>query len=263
MKKRKCPSAFKCFAVDVLMLLLFALLIAFTLWLLWMYFLRGPIDMETRGYVSKTLKEVSVQPTDIEKYTLQHFHNLDDAVLKGIEYPSTCISCHGDYPHNETEKVRAFFNAHSWFISCEVCHDDNSNQENIVFKWLDNDTDIALYKLQGEPGVYGARIVPFYIENKIERRLDNLIEEDEVTAYKLTENTLNAKQKQDALDKMHRNLNSKPASCDQCHVEESLFDFNKLLYSDKMSLHLKSIDVGTMINNYKVFHFPDISKSRD
>jgi len=263
MKKRKCSSVLKCFAVDILMLLLFVMLVSFTLWVLWMYFLRGPIDMETRGYVSKTLKEVSIQPTDIERYTLQHFHNLDDVVLKGIEYPSTCITCHGDYPHTKTPKVRAFFNAHSWFIACEVCHRDNAGQKNVSFKWLDNDTDIALYKLEGDRGIYGARIVPVFIENATEYRLDNLTGKDVVETYRLTESELNDSQKKTAMEKIHSKLNAKAVSCDQCHTDKSLFDFRDLLYSDNMATHLKTIDVGSMISGYDIFHFPNIYESRD
>lgn len=242
----------------MLMLFLFALLIGFVFWLVWMYYLRGPIEMETRGYVSRTLKEVSIQPTDMERYTIQHFHNLDDAVLKGIEYPSNCVTCHGDYPHNKTVKVRAFFNAHSWFIACEVCHRENGKQENIIYKWLDSDTDIALYKLQGEPGMYEARIVPFLITNKTEQRLDNLIDDADVTAYNNSKDKLNVIQKKKAMEQMHQVLSKTPIVCDQCHTENSLFEFKDLLYSDNMAEYLKDTDVGTMIKGYKVFHLPNV-----
>ncbi len=260
MKKTKHTGVFKNFIVDMMMLIFFVILLGFSLWLVWMYFFRGTIDMETRGYVSKTLKEVSVQPTDIEKYTLQHFHNLDNEVLKGIEYPSNCVNCHGDYAHNKTPKVRAFFNAHSWFMACEVCHGENDKQKNIKYKWLDNDTDIALYKLKGERGIYEARIVPFILERGVEKRLDNLIDNATVSAFNQTKEQMNKTEEKAAIEKMHKSLNSKPVSCDQCHTENSLFKFTDLLYSEKMAEYLMSIDVGTMINGYKVFHFPNVLK---
>ena len=262
MKKRNCSSILKCLAVDVFMLILFALLIAFTVWLVWMYYFRGPIDIESRGYVSKTLKEVSIKPTDIERYTLQHFHNLDTDVLRGIDYASTCINCHGDYPHQKNPKVRALFNAHSWFIACEVCHQDN-NQENIAYRWLDNDTDTELFKLQGKRGVYGARIIPLVIDGYAQRRQDNLIDKQTVADYQKSKEPLDEQRNKQAMKEMHKGLNTKPVSCDQCHTDNGLLKFNELLYSEQMTRHLEAIDVGSMINGYKEFHLPGIFESKD
>ena len=256
------PNPLKVIAVDMLMLVIFITLISFSAWLVWMYFFRGPIDLDTRGYVTKTLKEISVQPMERGKYTLQHFHNLDEVVLKGIEYPSTCVSCHGDYPHNKNEKVRAFFNAHSWFIACETCHSDNSNQEKTIYKWLDNDTDIELYKLQGERGIYGARIVPVHINKGIEKFAGDIISQESVISYNKAKPQYTKEENQQAIDKMHEVLNEKPASCDNCHTENSMFNFETLLYSENMGSHLKFIDVGTMISNYQLFHLPDVLRPR-
>ena len=254
----------KVIAVGMLMLSIFITLIAFSGWLVWMYFFRGPIDLETRGYVSKTLKETSIQPAEREKYTLQHFHNLDEAVLKGIEYPSTCVSCHGDYPHNKTAKVRAFSNAHSWFIACETCHRNNTEQERIIYKWLDNDTDTALYelKLQGDRGIYGARIVPILVNNGIEQPIGDIIPQESVTSYNKTKPQYTKEQNQQAIDEMHQILNKEPTSCDHCHTDDSMLNFETLFYSEKMSSHLKSIDVGTMISGYEVFHLPNVLRSQ-
>ncbi len=263
MTNTKLKSILKDLIVDITMLFVFIMLLSLTLWILWMYFLRGPIDMETRGYVSKTLKEAAVQPTDIDKYTLLHFHNLDDVVLKGIQYPSNCVTCHGDYPHNETAKVRAFFNAHSWFIDCDVCHRENNRQESIIYKWLDNDTDAALEKLQDDPGMYTARIVPLLLENKTESRLDKLIDDDTVSAYLLAEDKLSEAEQSEAMEKMHQPLTKNPISCDQCHTENSLFEFKDLLYTDNMATHLKSFDIGSMIDGYEVFHLPKVLEPRD
>lgn len=259
----KNKQSLKTIFVNILMVSIFSLLLAFSVWLVWMYFVRGPIDIETRGYVSKTLIETSVQPTEKEKYTLQHFHNLDAAVLRGIEYTSTCVTCHGDYPHNKTPKVRAFFNAHAWFMACETCHGENNKQENITFRWLDNDTNNSLTILEGERGIYGARIVPILTRDGIKKRLDNLIDKESVVSYINKKEHLNELQDRDAINEMHKILNEKPASCDNCHIENSMLNFKALLYSDNMSQHLRSIDVGTMITGYKAFHLPNVLRPRN
>lgn len=262
MTRTKGNKTLKSLTVDIMMLFIFALLIGFSTWLLWMYFFRGPIDLETRGYVSRTLKQVVVQPSDKEKYTLQHFHNLDNVVLNGIEYSSTCVTCHGDYSHNKNPKTRSFLNAHSWFIACELCHREYNNSKNIIYKWLDNDTDIALYKLQGERGIYGARIVSILLGNKIDKRLDNLIDKETVVAYNNSKSQMSETEDKAAIKKMHQMLNNKPVSCDHCHTTKNgLLEFTDLLYSNNISTHLKSIDVGTMIKGYKVFHLPNVLRA--
>ncbi|VAX07515.1 hypothetical protein MNBD_GAMMA25-384 [hydrothermal vent metagenome] len=255
MTKAKSNGILKNLSIDILMLVIFALLLGLALWIVWMYFFRGPVDIETRGYVYRTVSESAVQPSETEKYTVQHFHNLDNAVLKGIEYSSTCVNCHGDYPHNNTPKVRAFFNAHSWFMACEVCHRENKSQGKITYKWLDNDSDMILGKLQGEPGMYGARIVPFIMGDK---RLDNLIDTDTVSAYELSRDGLNEVEDKTAIEKMHQVLSKKPVSCEKCHTENSLFEFKDMLYSNNMAAYLKSLDVGSMVNSYKIFHLPNV-----
>ena len=255
MTKANSNGILKNLSIDILMLVIFAMLFGLALWIVWMYFFRGPVDIETRGYVYRTVSASAVQPTETEKYTVQHFHNLDNAVLRGIEYPSTCVNCHGDYPHNKEPKVRAFFNAHSWFMACEVCHRENKLQKKITYKWLDNDSDMILDKLQGEAGMYGARIVPFIAEHK---RLDNLIDKDTVSTYKLSMDKLNETEEKAAIEKMHQPLSKNPVSCDQCHTENSLFEFKDLLYSNNRATHLKAIDIGSMVNGYKVFHLPNV-----
>ena len=258
MAKVKQKNILKDLGVDILMLFFFVLILSFTLWIIWMYYFREIPEIETRGYVSKTLEEVTVQPSDTDKYTLLHFHNLNETVLKGIEYPSTCVTCHGDYPHNKTPKVRAFFNAHSWFMACEVCHSETDDQKNVVYRWLDSDTDIPLSKLQGDAGMYKARIVPFLVKNSIERRLDNLISKNVVSAYELSKNSLSEDENKSAIKKMHQQLTEKPVYCDQCHTKNGLFNFKQLLYSDKVSMNLKAVDIGAMIKGDKDFHFPDL-----
>ena len=168
-------------AVDVLMLLVFLALVGFSVWLIYIYFFRGPIDIETRGFVSRTILVEVVQPIQVEKYMINHFHNLDDVVLAGIQSESLCVECHGDYPHKKDKKTRSFFNAHSWFIACEVCHITPEKEEMLSYRWLESDTGKALTSLNGQPGVYGkGLIIPLRTENGTEKRLDILSEDDQV-----------------------------------------------------------------------------------
>ena len=251
-------------AVDALMALIFLTLAGFAAWLMYIYFLRGPIDIETRGFVSRTIRSEEVQPIQVEKYRLSHFHNLDDVVLRGIQSESLCVECHSDYPHAIDKKTRSFLNAHSWFMACEVCHIKPENYEQVNYRWLESDTGKALTSLNGQPGVYGGLIVPLKIENGAEKRLDILSEEDQVYTeefIKLRKN-LDDYQIESAEERIHKPLSKKAVFCDECHTQDGLLNFSQLLYSSQRVSHLESLDMASMVKTYKEFHLPSLLDSR-
>jgi len=253
-----------CLAVDLLMALIFLALMGFAAWLMYIYFLRGPIDIETRGFVSRTIRTEEVQPIQVEKYRLSHFHNLDDVVLSGIPSKSLCVECHSDYPHAKDKKTRSFLNAHSWFMACEVCHMKPIKSKQVNYRWLETGTGKALTSLNGQPGVYGGLIVPLKIENGIEKRLDLLSDEDQ--AY--TKEFINVRKNLDdyqvnwAQDRIHKSLSKKAVFCDGCHTRDGLLNFSQLLYSSQRVLHLESLDMASMVKTYDEFHLPTLLDSR-
>jgi len=250
-------------AVDTLMALIFLVLTGFAVWLMYIYFLRGPIDIETRGFVSRTIRTEEVQPIQVEKYRLTHFHNLDDVVVAGIQSKSLCVDCHSDYPHAKDKKTRSFFNAHSWFMACEVCHVKPEKTEQVKYRWLESDTGKALTSLKGQPGVYGGLIVPLKIENGAEQRLDVLSDEDQVYTeefIKLSKN-LDDYQVEWAQDRIHKPLSKKAVFCDGCHTQNGLLNFSQLLYSPQRVSHLESLDMASMVKTYKEFHLPTLFDS--
>ncbi len=254
----------KCLAVDLLMGLVFLALIGFGVWLIYIYFLRGPIDIETRGFVSRTVRSEEVQPIHVEKYRLSHFHNLDDVVLKGIPSESLCVKCHGDYPHTKEKKTRSFFNAHAWFMACEVCHIRPDNAEQVNYLWLEADTGEALTTLNGQPGVYGGQIVPLIVENQAQKRLDILSVTDQEFGeefIKLREH-LDEGQVKWSLKKIHKPLAKQAVFCDECHTRDGLLDFSQLLYSSQRVLHLQSLDMASMVKAYEEFHLPSLLDAR-
>ena len=248
-------------AVDGLMSLIFLVLTGFSLWLLYIYFLRGPIDIETRGFVSHTIRTEEIQPVQVEKYRLDHFHNLDDVVLAGIQSHSLCVTCHTDYPHSKDNKTRAFFNAHAWFMACEVCHMKSQNNEQLSYRWLQPDNGKALTSLDGQPGVYGGLIVPLKVDNGIEKRLDVLSGDDQVYIEEFIrlQKILNEYQIDLAQKRIHKSLSKEAVSCGQCHTEKSILNFDQLLYSRRRASHLRSLDMTVMTNNHSEFYIPNLS----
>lgn len=245
-------------ATDAIMTLILVVLLALSAWVVWVYYFRGAIDIETRGFISTTEFEQPVKPTQVEAYTLRHFHNLDEVVLGGIQSESLCVKCHGDYSHSKSKKARTFFNAHSWFMACEVCHVRPKKGEKVSYRWLDNNTGKEVTALQGQSGNYGARIIPIKMENKIPKRLDDSADKEFIEEYMRTKDGLDEDKQKFAMDRIHNTLTKSPLYCDKCHTDNGVLDFRKLLYSKEMAMHLETIDMGSMIENYKEFYLPNI-----
>lgn len=241
--------------IDIIMGLIFVLLLIVGLWITWVYYFRGPIDIVTDKDKLQVEQQMLAQAG--EDYS-SHFHNLDTAVLAGIKTGSTCLVCHGDYPHAKGRKVRSLFNAHAWFIACEVCHLKFEDGVEIEYRWFDNDSGLELTKLEGKDGNYGATIVPIKYEFWTAKRLDTPQNEDFINEYLQSEALFSDDQKKMAMERVHETLTKKPVYCDQCHINDGIFNFTDLLYSPQSTIHLESIDMGAMAKTYEEFHFPTL-----
>lgn len=246
--------------VDALMAIIFIDLLIFSGWLIYIYFIRGPINIETRGFVSRTMRTESIQPAQVEKYRVKHFHNLDKVVLAGIQGKSLCVECHSDYPHSKNKKTRSFFNAHSWFMACETCHIKPANGEQFTYQWLEPNSGKSLTKLTGKPGVYGGLIIPLKTIDSSLERLDILPEEEQqyTKEFITLRKNLDDYQIKWAQERIHKPLSEKPVFCDGCHTEKGILPFRRLLYSEQRAMHLESLDMASMVTTYKEFHLPRI-----
>jgi hypothetical protein len=247
-------STLKTLIFDLIMGLNFVFLLIIALWLVWIYYFRGPIDIVT-GKSKQPDLELLIQAR--KEYTT-HFHNLDLIVVKGIQTNPLCADCHGDYPHSKGRKVRSLFNAHSWFMACEVCHLKAEDRVAVVYRWLDNETGEELTELVGKDGVYGATIVPVKLNNGSIERLDIPANANFIKEYLQTRDQLNDDQKKATVEKIHETMAKEPIYCDRCHVEDSFLNFLDLLYPPQTAMYLETIDMGAMAKTYKEFHLPPL-----
>ncbi len=226
--------------------------------------------MQARGYVTSTetrhVKDAKKsKPAQVKKYQLEHFHNLDDAVIGGIQYKSDCVLCHGSFAHVTNVKVRAFMNAHSWFIQCEVCHaEPKTDEKTFMYSFFDNETNEPVTELKkssaGGLGTYTARIAVAKKEN------DTLVHQGVYSGKDFIEKYLKQKvsinfgeiDQGPAMQEVHSILSEDALECDGCHSEEGRIDFQQITYSEEAADHLKSLDVGSMVTTYEEFHFPSL-----
>jgi hypothetical protein len=231
---------------------IFIILFSFSLWLIWVTYFREHFDT---GIIEKT------ELTTIEQLTVsgmnkkEHFHNLDESVFKIARSPSVCMKCHGSYPHSKSNEIRAFLNAHAYFMACEVCHLDEKKRAIATFKWLDDKTGLAM---EFFPTQFKAKIVPVEMKSDTMKRLDETSDRRFVEDYLTHRNTLDADQEAAAKVRIHRNVSDSAIVCDDCHTAEKqpYLPYAKLKYTQKRISQIAGTEVTGMIKKYKKFYIP-------
>jgi hypothetical protein len=240
---------------DLLMGFLFLLLFSFAIWLIWITYFREHFDT---GIIEKSNLSTIEQLTVKGMNKSEHFHNLDESVLKIAKSPSVCMKCHGSYQHSKSKEIRAFLNAHAYFMACEVCHLDEKKRTQVTFKWLDDKTGKAIDFF---PTQLRAKIVPVEIANNGSlNRLDESSDSQFVFEYLKLRDTLDADQEAVAKVRIHRNVSDNPVICDDCHTNEKkpYLPYAKLSYSQERISEIAGTEVVGMVNKYKHFYLPHL-----
>ena len=239
--------------LHLLMLFVLSIHLTFLGWVVWITYFRP---------IVRTAQVVNKQEDDFEDIVYYkddmrgHFHNTDESINIERQNKSICLKCHGTYPHSKAKDVRAFLNAHAFFMACEVCHVRSKDGQRFTYKWIKADNTGELKLLNGKPGRYGALIVPFMKDNNKLKRIDRIISDKVTENYLKLRDTLTADQAAEIKFKIHKKVSAKPVFCDECHRKDGYLNFNKLLYRPDRVNVLTSTEVAGVIKKYKKFYFP-------
>ena len=246
--------------VHLLMATIFLILAAFCVWLLWMTYFKSADRSAALARRAIPRQDIAVEP----------YHGLDESIRAGAESASWCEQCHEDLPHGKSEQMRGLLNAHSFFAACEVCHIAPAERDRFAYRWLRRGSDTPLDKLEGHAGEYGGTIVPFRIEGGSAKRLDAAPAgaAERTQAYKALmeqrrresgETTPALKAQMQPLNaEIHKTLSEKPVLCDQCHRQNGLLDFAKLMYPPQRAQQLTFGEGAAVVMQYKEFHLPKL-----
>ena len=247
-------SPLRMLLTDLFMGFLFLLLAGFALWLIWVTFFREYFDTGIIEHAERNKVE-NIIVTGMNKQ--DHFHNLDQSLLKIAKSPSVCFKCHGSYPHSKSKKIRAFLNAHVYFMACEVCHLKEKKRERVTFEWLDDKTGkvMDIY-----PDKMNAKIVPVEMVGGSIKRLDESGDSKFVEEYLRRRNMLDADQVAVAKERTHRNVSDTPIYCDDCHTmeKEPYLPYEDLNYTQQRISEVVGSEVVGMVNKYKNFYLPNL-----
>jgi len=187
-----------------------------------------------------------------------HFHNIGFDI--GPDSRSHCRTCHGDMPHDQVKDIRAFLNMHAFFIACQTCHVRLEGENRTgVYKWYDRKTGELVGSPVGRlaPGSYDAKIIPFVRENGQLDRIDSEEAMAFVKEYHAKEKELSEGQKSRAKKLIHKAIDKRPYTCEECHRKENaLLPLAALGYPKARIDSITGTEVVGMIKNYTNFYMP-------
>ncbi len=181
-----------------------------------------------------------------------HFHILDETVYSDVENAPICLACHGNFCHVKNEMLRSFYNMHTFFLACETCHLRPSAGEKLFFRWFDDKTGAVVEELVGTDGNYGAKIVPF----KNNQRLDTFPKEALALDYMKFKDTYTEDEKKRIQGELMEHIDQEPITCEECHCKESYLNYADLGYTFVRSFELSRIEIVKISKEYEEFHLP-------
>ena len=169
-------------------------------------------------------------------------YHLDEAPSDEGRVSFSCetAECHTNYPHKTKKETRAFYNMHSFRISCLTCHIDANDRNLVQLGWFDAKEN---RKDSGGKKDDNIRITP-YITMK----------STEVVVEKGIKNHDDLKNKYNIRVSKRTDL-----SCQNCHLKnEKLFlDLPSLGYSEDEIKILRNLNEPTMYNRKENWRYPD------
>ncbi len=182
-----------------------------------------------------------------------HYHILPAEAYTDEQHDSICLRCHGNYCHTESEKLRSFYNMHSFYLACETCHIRQPAGETFAFHWFDDTTGRRLERVTGSLGNYGARIVPVAGG----KRLDDFPKPQLAREYMQMSATYPEEKKKKVQEELMAHISPEAVACGQCHRQGGYIDFIRLGYSQQRADDLTRLEIVKMLTEYKnEFHLP-------
>lgn len=214
-----------------------------------------------------------------QPYIKGHFHNIGFTIQPDLVSP--CIRCHGNAPHVESQKTRAFMNMHTFYLACETCHaSPGEGAPPWTFRWHDKKTGMAvasppeilkiedtqrdLEKTRKYPvyGDYGAKIAPVSNAAGDPIMMHGAEDIKEVDRYLANRVGASAGEKKEKLESFHKKVSKEAVRCQNCHRKDrSYIPFAALGYPPTRVMELENNPVIGILQNYDQFHLPNLVSS--
>jgi len=199
-----------------------------------------------------------------------HFHQTGDREFLPMDEQEGCLTCHSIWPHKKDKRTRAFYNQHSRFMSCMVCHLEEKPGRKLDYEWYDFGVDNSITR-QGPYGLiklgddevssadnFISRIVPVVLDADQKLRVYTPYNTPLYKDFRQavmdgeTVNEDNLRQQAEAL------VGENSITCSACHNQNSEFPWADLGFEgERLNELLHSAVVG-MVEKYESFYFPAV-----
>ena len=208
------------------------------------------------------------------KAVRDHFHKIVTEEPSAVERESVCFLCHTTLPHHKNKKNRALLNMHTFYLSCESCHnkaagvEGMAGAEGVSYGWLDPagaDPSRGHYGTRYNP-LSGSlirvnlesRIAPFVTEEGQRRFLVQKKNSPMARDYIHNKDNLNEQEKDFVKKKFHEGVRPVGHACKACHKPEGILDFEGLGFEVKRRSDLETLSVSGMLTRYETFFLPEL-----
>jgi hypothetical protein len=150
-----------------------------------------------------------------------------------------CEGCHSNYPHKMNKETRAFFNMHSFRISCLTCHIAKKDMNKVKIGWFDIEEN---FRNNGK-NLENTRITPYIIDDSFEFILEKGINNHDDLKKRFKINI----------------ARRKDLKCNACHIKKGrlLLDLQSLGYTTDEITILRNLDETTLFNRKESWTYPD------
>ena len=217
-----------------------------------------------------------------QPYIKGRFHHIGFTIEP--DAPSTCIRCHGNAPHAESKKARAFLNMHTFYLACETCHSQpEAGAAPWTFHWYDKKTGKAVtnpreirqiedsYRRERKRGHefpaygdYGAKISPEANAGGVPTLLHDAKDMAFANRYLQEREHIGPEEKKQRLGVAHQKISKEAVRCQSCHREDNPYiPFASLGYPPTRLRELANNPVVSMVQKYEQFYIPNFLSPTD
>ncbi|MEJ2691520.1 MAG: hypothetical protein P8166_00385 [Candidatus Thiodiazotropha sp.] len=254
---KELTSPLKTLYVNLLMATIFTILVSFAIWLLWVTYFREHYDA---GVIEINYSDgmADIRQTSAAGTRGLRFHNTKELKTEE-ESLSACVVCHSEYPHAKSKSVRAFLNAHSYVMTCEVCHLKLDGDTELAYRWLEVDTNNVLKSKLPD---HRFKIVPVQNVAGEFRRFDQSENIAAIREYVKQQADMTDAFREAMVKETHVNVSDEAISCSDCHnlVGQPFISYEDLSYSTDRIDELLRIEVAGMVHKYEDFYMPSLIK---
>jgi hypothetical protein len=147
-------------------------------------------------------------------------------------------------------------------MTCEVCHLKVDDSADLVYRWLEIDTNSVL---KSKVPDHRFKIIPVQNVAGEFKRFDQSENLSAIKEYVKKQASMTEAFRKAMVKETHVSVSKEAAACNDCHnlIDQPIISYADLSYSSDRIDELLGIEVAGMIHKYEDFYMPSLIKESD